>query len=439
MTTRRNISVNLAILAAAMLLGLAATPAGAVPYLESAYGGQSPWLSAEINGLGGSGGAHYRGGFSNILNPAGLARAAAWRVDAGMGFAYHEEERFVPLYDSFDSFVTDMSIASNQRTWPEGGFAVAGRLDLGDLPLGVGLSLADRNPFGYEFSEEVRDPDVFSDPRDRILEERTYEVEGTLRTLSLGVAGEADRISFGASVHYAFGDRDDHWLSRDNQTDDGDQSYDNRSQWDLSGVNATLGVQVHPNDRLTLGVAYETPLSVDGEMDLTAYTAEFDTTAMSTANHSLEFPARWRLGAAFFPRHDPRTVLTVDVVLTNYEDLKDDRPDLADSRLTAPSTCRTWWTCASACSTPSRRPGHERRLPPLRQLQRPRGRQLHLLGWAPAWPMGTGRLALSLELNKLQTSTFRISSSIPAGFVSPAEARVDDMRLRFGVGWTQEF
>jgi hypothetical protein len=442
MTTRRKICGNpatLAILATVVLLAGPFTPAGAVPYLESSYGGQSPWLSAEINSLGGSGGAVYRGGFSTILNPAGLARATAWRLDAGVGAAYHEEERIVPLYDSFGSFVTDMSIASNQRTWLEGGVALAGRLNLGDLPLGVGLSLADRNPYSYEFTEEVRDPDVFSAPRDRILEERTYQVEGTLRTLSLGVAGESSNVSVGAAVHYAFGNRDESWLSRDNDTDDGDQSYDHRNRWDLGGVNATIGLQVHPNERLSLGVAYETALSVDGEFEQEFYTAEFDTTALSSASHSLEYPARWRFAAAFFPRHDPRTVLTVDVVLTDYQDLADDRPDLADSRPTDPLYLQNvvdvrFGLKHTFASGQDMNVGFRR----YDSYNDPEGGN-SIFSAGTAWPVATGRLALSLELNKLQNARIPHIFEYPAGFVSPAEARVDDLRLRVGLGWTQEF
>ena len=57
MTTRRNLRTTrqaaTLVTLTAMLLALAPA-ATAVPYLESAYGGQSPWLSAEINGLGGT-------------------------------------------------------------------------------------------------------------------------------------------------------------------------------------------------------------------------------------------------------------------------------------------------------------------------------------------------------------------------------------------------
>ncbi|MBD3220417.1 hypothetical protein GF314_04170 [bacterium] len=426
----------------ALLIGTA-LPASAVPYLESGYGGQSPWYSAEINALGASGGAAYRGGFSTILNPAGLGAADTWRLDAGVGFAYHEEERFVPLYDSFENYVTDQSIASNQRTWTETGFALAGRLNLGDLPLGVGLSLADRYPFSYEFTEEVRDPDVFSDPRDRILEERMQEVTGTLRTLSFGIAGEAQRVALGASVHYAFGERTEQRRVRDYATDDatGDDSFDTESSWDLSGVNATIGAQVMPNERLTLSVAYETALSVDGELETTTYAAGPDTTVIGEADHSLEYPARWRLGAAIYPRNDPRTVLTVDVVLTGWEDdLVDDREDLADDRRTAPRYLQDVVDVRVGLRHEFRG-GQELNVGFRRydSYNDPEGGN-SIFSAGTAWPVGPGRLAVALELNKLQTRDVPHLFDYPDdGYVVPDEARVDDLRLRFGVGWTQEF
>lgn len=447
MITRRHLHApclpGLVLAVFGLVLSLA-VPATAVPYIESGYGGQSPWYSAEINALGGSGGATYRGGFSTILNPAGLAAAETWRLDAGLGLAYHEEERFTPLYDSFENYVTDASIASNQRTWIETGFAVAGRLALGDLPLGVGLSLADRYPFSYAFTEEIRDPNVFSSPRDAILEERTQEVTGTLRTLSLGVAGEAANVSIGAAVHYAFGERREQRLVRDNDTDDvtGDDSYDTISTWDLSGVNATIGAQIRPNERLTLSVAYETALSVEGDLDVSTYTALSDTTIMTTASHSIEYPAQWRFGAAFFPRHDPRTVLTVDVVLASWaEDLADSRDpmDLAADRRTDPLEQQ---------DVVDVRVGLQHIFAGGQELNvgfrrydsyadREGGNSIFSAG--TAWPVGPGRVGLSLELNKLQTRDVPHVFDYPDDYVSPETARVDDLRLRFGLGWTHEF
>lgn len=442
MTTRvtnNNHLATLAILAAITLFGGLTTPAGAVPYMEASYGGQSPFISAEVNSLASTGVGVYRGGFSTFLNPAGLARATEWRLDAGGALLRHDEERYSPLYDSFDSFVVDKSIASNQHMWLETGFALAGQLQLGDLPLGVGLSLADRLPFGYEFTEEVRDPDVFSTPRDRILEERTYEIEGTVRTLSLGVAGEADKVSAGAAVHYNFGDRSEHWLLRDNITVDGDRSFDSLSEWDLSGVNFTLGLQVQPTERLTLGVAYESPLTLDGDINNTHYEAAVDTFALSEAFHGMEMPARWRFGGAFMPRNDPRTVFTVDVVVTDYEELTDDRPGLNEQRNTDPAELQKVVDVRVGLQH-TFNSGQDmnfgfRRYDSYNDDEG--GNSVFSAG--TSWPVGPGKLALSFEINKLQNGYVPHLFDYPEGFVSPEEARIDDTRLRIGLGWTQTF
>jgi hypothetical protein len=442
MTTRRNLRTTrqaaTLVTLTAMLLALAPA-ATAVPYLESAYGGQSPWLSAEINGLGGTGGAVYRCGLSTRLNPAGLAAADAWRVDVGLGVAYHEEERFAPVYDSFGSYVVDASIASNQNTWPTTGFAVAGRVELGDVPLGIGIALADRNPWDYEFSEEIRDPDFNSSPRDRILEERTYEVDGALRTLSFGVGGEASGVALGAAVHYAFGDRDQSVWVRDNDPDEGDQSYQADERWNLSGVNATFGLQVRPNERLALAVAYETALTVDGDLDSELYLAENDSLVTARSAHSLEYPAAWRLGAAIYPRHDPRTVLTVDVVLTSWTDLEDDRPDLDQNRLTDPAYLQD--VVDVRIGLQHQFQGGQTMNVGFRRYDSYNdadgGNSIFSAG--SGWPIGPGRLAVSLELNKLQTWDVPHIFAYPDGYDAPDDARVDDLRLRLGLGWSHEF
>ena len=116
MTTRILPSRIIRALLACGLLLAATGPAAAVPQIESTYGGQSPWLGGELNALGVTGAAVGRGAASNLLNPAGLATVSGIRLDVGMSSALHEEDRFMPVFDSFESIVTDMAIASNQNT-----------------------------------------------------------------------------------------------------------------------------------------------------------------------------------------------------------------------------------------------------------------------------------------------------------------------------------
>ena len=433
MTTRIHPCWTTSALLACALILVAAGPAAAVPQIESTYGGQSPWLGGEINALGGTGAAIGRGAASNLLNPAGLAQVRGIRLDVGMAAALHEEDRFMPVYDSFESFVTDMAIASNQNTGLGGGVGLATRLVGGRMPVTAGVSLLERYPYRYRFEEEIRDPSPFSDPRDRIIEERTYEVEGVLRTLSLGLAADVlpDRVSVGAAVHYGFGDREESRVRRDNRLADGDQSSDLRHLWSLSGVHATFGVQAQVHPRLRLGAAFETRLEVDGEYETRTFTAADTTVATQETEESLKYPAVWRFGAAFFPRSDPRTVLTWDVVYADWQEMEDSRldrtgiiNDVLDVRLGLEHTFYNDFRL---------RFGFRR----YDSYADDEGGNSVFSGGA-GFPVGGGELSVSLELNKLQSYEPHIFE-YPEDYVAEPIARVDDLRTRIGIGWAREF
>jgi len=55
------------------VLLVCASTAHAVPQLMTDYGDQVGWVSAESNAMGATGASVYRGGLSNIFNPAYLA------------------------------------------------------------------------------------------------------------------------------------------------------------------------------------------------------------------------------------------------------------------------------------------------------------------------------------------------------------------------------
>ncbi|HOX25872.1 MAG TPA: hypothetical protein PLL30_10115 [Candidatus Krumholzibacteria bacterium] len=418
---------------AGLTLLASTVPAGAVPQIESTYGGQSPWYAAELNAMAGAGTAAGRGGLSNLLNPAGLAWTAGRRLDAGFTTTRHEENRFVPVFDSFESYVTDMAIASNQHSWLGGSFGLAVPLDLDRLPAVVGLSLADRYPYQYRFDEELRDPSPFSDPRDRILEEREYEVTGALQFLSLGIATEpvAGRLAVGAAVHYGFGDHNETWLVRDNALADGDQSYDRRQEWTLSGVAATFGVQGKVHERLALGVAYETRLSADGDYVVTEQNAgEAQPTEVAT-EETLKYPAEWRFGAAFYPRSDPRTTFLVDVVYTDWTKLADSR---SDEQLALEDVVDVRIGLEHTFLSDTRLRFGFRRYDSYATSEG--GNSVYSAG--AGFPLLAGELSVSLELNKVASHEPHIFG-YPADYVAYPEARVEDSRTRFGLGWSREF
>jgi opacity protein-like surface antigen len=413
-----------------LVLGL---PVGAVPQIESTYGGQSPWYSAELNAQANTGAAVGRGGLSNLLNPAGLAWSQGLQLDLGLSVVQHQEDRFMPVFDTFENRVIDMAIASNQKTWLGGGFGLALRNP--KLPVVVGLSLAERYPFRYYFAEEIRDPSPFSSPRDRILEERQYEVTGVLRTVSCGLAGQlfGERLAVGGSVHYAFGERNERWLLRDNHLQDGDQSFEGRRDWDLSGFHATLGVQGRVSDRVTLGLAYETRLEVDGDHLEYLYTPDLEEPDEFSSRQALKYPAYWRAGLAFYPRNDPRTVLTADVVYADWTELEDSRLESAElSYLQEVVDVRigvehTFYNQARLRFGFRRYDSY---------ADREGGNSVFSVG--AGWLVAAGQMSVSLELNKLQSVLPHIFEYDPE-YHAEDEARVDDRRVRLGLSWSRGF
>lgn len=307
---------------------LAAAPALAAPQLTTERGDQLPWYGADINAMGGTGAALYRGGMSNVLNPAFLSLETGWRLDGGLALDQDHEDRFQPLFDTFDSFITDAGIASNRSHAWQTGFAAAGRLldHEGERGVSLGLSLAGRHSFAYEFDEELRNPSPFDDPRDAIMEARNREVTGTLRALSLG-AGAAihERVSLGAALHYNFGTRLETRTVRDFFPSDGDSSWRATEEHELSGVNVTVGLRGVISDRVEVGLAWDSAFTASG--DLTSEVVRGGASTDVTVDGELHYPNRYRAGLAFRPRTDPETVFTIEAEFAPWNDVETARFD----------------------------------------------------------------------------------------------------------------
>jgi len=309
----------------ASLLVLAALPAAAVPYVDSEYGSQAFFLSPEINAMGGTGVALYRGGLTSIYNPAFLVIEEAQRFDISFSAEVQTEDRYVPLYDSFQSIVVDTDIASNRNNYFYGALGYARRLISGSTPVTLGLSLTERYPFNYTFEEEIRDPDSFSDPRDRILEDRAYEVDGALRFLSAGLAVGLDEVfALGGSVNYAFGEREEVWRSRHFLSPA--ESFHETISFSQDGVNFALGARLKASERWEFGLSWESRLKVSGSQtrEIT-YGVAPDSVQIASERHSVKYPYILSGGLAYRPRNIPRTVFTLDLVFSNWSELEDTR------------------------------------------------------------------------------------------------------------------
>jgi len=318
---------------------LAAMPgvAAAGSVLDYPYGSPAGALGAEIDAMAGTGTAYYRGGLSARFNPALLADEQARRLDGSLSLYQDHEDRFQPLWDSFESYVADTAIASQRNHYFDSAFGAAVRTSRG---LAVGLALSTLYDFTYDFDEQLLDPDPTSDPYDQILEERSWRSDGRLRALTLGIAMSTpdERLSVGVAGNYAFGNRTID-IDRRYFQDQDDSFSLSREQW-LEGGNAVIGLRVRPTPRLDIAAAWETRLEVSGDIDeLTeTFAVGVDTVAAAATNEHgrITYPNRYRVGLTLYPRSEPRTVFTAELVFSEWTDLEDnmydddDQPRLED-------------------------------------------------------------------------------------------------------------
>ncbi len=431
-----------------LVLAYAGT-AWSVPQIMTEYGDQTPWLGTDINAMGGTGSALYRGGMSNIFNPAFLAKEKSNRLDAGLSLDQEHEDRFQPLFDTFDNKVTDVAIASNRHHYWQSGFGLAFRDPIIGLPITFGLSLADRYAYSYTFDEEVRNPDTSRDspsPRDAILENRTRKVTGTLRALSFGVGADVlDWLSFGGAVHYAYGTRTE-TQNRNLHYSDLD-GVDSRFEQEMSGVNFTLGLRGKVSERLELGLAYESPLTASGTWSLDYHEAYVDPASNITfedhfTDSYYRYPQIIRGGFTFFPQTDPRTVFTVELEYVPWEEFEQSLAGgtTPDAELEQPNLEKTV----------DARVGLEHTFYngiPMRFGFR------HFTSYADkeanstiftggtGFPIGSGLVGISVEIMKITSFQehqfpYPEDPSDPTRFPVDEEARVEDTRFRIGVSYT---
>ena len=432
-----------AVVTAALISVVLAGQAGAGPQLTTRYGDQFSWLGAESAAMGGTGAAVYRGGLSNVFNPAFLVVETGRRIDGSLVLDQDHEDRFQPLFDSFDSWVIDAAIASNRTHSWQSDFGFARRVGSGPRAVAIGLSLTDRLPFAYSFVEELRNPNSYppgvgQPARDMLIAMHERKVTGTLKALSLGAAVEtSENVSIGAAFHYNFGTRSEVVSSMDLDNAGTNDSYRNSDELKLSGVSATAGLRARVNERLDLGFAIESSLKSTGDWHRQHVALSPAAATDTTVNAFTNYPWCARAGLAFRPRNDLPTVFTLEVEYRPWSDLRDGTlddttPILQDAADVRMGVQHTFYNGM-----------------PLRfgfrhvnsYADREAGMSAFTAGTGAA--IGDGRLSVSVELSKL-TSVLPHQFPYPtnyfgATYVADPMARVEDTRFRVGVSYSMEF
>jgi hypothetical protein len=311
------------LIAGALAASLPVTGAQAASFLDRPYGTLVAGASPRARALGGAGAALAQGVHGLSDNPATLTFERGSRLSLTGTMLRTSENRFVPLFDTFDSYVDETAIAINDATF----YALNGGVTLdrwGKNGPVLAAAIFDRLDPRYHYFDERRSTAT----TDQVVAHRYIDTEGVLRALAAGVAmplsdGDA---SVGVALNYYFGTITD----RDATVPYGPGStatpVDTMVERRLAGYSLSFGVAARAGERLSMGMAVETPPVLDDE-----YTLWRDGVALSPpgASGELALPMRFQVGVAYRPRNSLETTFVMDAVFQPWSRVRDElRPEV---------------------------------------------------------------------------------------------------------------
>lgn len=321
------VSIRTRALAGFVLGALAiAGPARAYTYMESAWGTPVSAQSSRALAMGGATVAIPDGSYSVVSNPAMMSSQEGRAVELAVRGARYDETRYIPLFDSFDSYIKDTAITENPESYLRMNGGVLWQPKGENPRFAVGGGIYERYNFQYDFVDERRVANGRdSANRDKVQATQTIKSSTSIYSASAGVSYKERILALGASLHYYFGN-----LSFANSTTPGPAPAPYREaaarsvlSRDLEGIGATFGASADLDERVTVAASYTLPVTFNTDW---RYATLADTTV---GNDDVDYPGQLALGFSLKPRNNPRTLFSVSAVRTFWGD------DLADPVLEA--------------------------------------------------------------------------------------------------------
>jgi len=405
----------------ALAAAFAASVAEATSALDRAYGTPLLGRSPRAIAMGGAGSVLPQGPFSLVDNPAALARLQGAAAALAVSTARVGENRFVPLFDTFDSYVHETAIAVNDHVYADfrGGLAWT-------APSLHGVVLAggvwDRYDPRYDYFDERRTTQT----TDQIVAERWISTTGTLRALSLGAAVPfGDVLALGAAVHRYDGRiRHRDALVPRAAGVSGRVLVERRA---LSGMSGSLGVTAKLGPRLRGGVAWESGPRLEDRYDVSV---DDVLQTAGDARRDVWLPPRVTLGATYLPRNALRTTFALDAVWTPWSSITD--PDRPDARLLDTWDVRFGLEHVYYQNLPGRIGFRYERSSELREADRV------WLTFGAGWSMAGGTLDAGVEVGKRESRQDPVWPRAEQGTaVGAGRDRIEDTvaRLTLGAEW----
>ncbi|MBW6515582.1 MAG: hypothetical protein K0B81_03065 [Candidatus Cloacimonetes bacterium] len=290
---------------------------------ELGIGKRITHLDARSAAMGGTGTASGTNIFDGMLNPANIGF-----LNDGLGFQFVfdvtqlEENRSMPMWNFFDSYVDDATYVSNTNFFTDFGLAMSYKHRFGNLSIAGALDYKPFVNFDAYYEEQVRNNEGSdNDNYPPLLATNFLENDGNIYSYGVTAAFTYHRYdilfnetSLGFNLNMLSGksrsERKIIWsdYSKDAAVVD---DYEIRWGYDYSGLNFSIGLKSEISQRISAGIMYAPKFEMTVE------------DAFSDLDHDFDYPASLRLGVQYRPRNVLRTTFHFDLEFVNWSDISD--------------------------------------------------------------------------------------------------------------------
>jgi len=325
---------------------LAAPSLAAWSITDSYFGNKYDGFEARAFAMGGAGTFNDLRPFGIAANPANLTL-----IKSRVGFQgallvnRAEDNRYIPLYNSFDNYIDDAVYASNINFYDDYAGSGFASMRFGLLKLGLGGYYKPLLNFDGNYIEEIRnnrntDNDVYPEKIAINAIENEGSLNQTAGVFSLGYElGENLELNLGAEVSLLSGEQTQMKTIRwsqwaiDTFTDAVDNpakvlpDYTLSTETELEGTQMKGGLSMRLNNRFGFAATY----TMKSTLDRTGSTHELQDAHYQNAGIDIStpiaedyiLPSEARLGFLYQPRNIMRTWFNLDVEYVKWSDVSE--------------------------------------------------------------------------------------------------------------------
>ncbi len=338
------------IILTAAIMVLVATGLAAWSITDTYFGNKQGGYEVRSFSMGAAGTFNDLRPFGIAANPANLTLLdKKLAFQGGALITRNEDNRHIPLYNSFDNYIDDAVYASNINFYDDYAIAGMGALQFGMFKMGLGIYRKPLLDFGGYYHEEIRnnrntDNDGYPEKLAINKIENTGNLMQNAGVLSFGFdLSDCAQMNFGAELSLLQGKQEysktirwsqwaiDTFADAVNNASKVLPNYEVSSDTELEGMQLKAGTAIRFNKRFGMAATYTPKATLDRTGNIKEhrdayYNADaIDNTLAIDEDYIL--PAEIRLGILYQPQNIMRTWFNLDAeyvqwsqISSHYED-----------------------------------------------------------------------------------------------------------------------